>query len=949
MPKGDDSIIIRGARVHNLKNIDVRIPRNRLVVITGISGSGKSSLAFDTLYAEGQRRYVESLSAYARQFLGQMDKPDCDSIEGLSPAISIDQKSASKNPRSTVATITEIHDYLRLLYARVGKPHCYQCGKPIEAQAVDQMVDEVMNLPEGTRFYVLSPLVKGRKGEHRSVFESAQKSGFTRVIVDELEYRLDEEIPLDKNKKHTIELVVDRLVMKENLRSRLHEALETALSKSDDGLVKVRIVDEGSKDAEKFLFSRKLSCPKCGISYEELSPRMFSFNSPYGRCPTCDGLGFISEVDPELVISHPQLSINEGAISPWRDTSSEWVSAILGALSRDYKIDLDKPYQELREEQKRVILYGTGSDELLVEFGDERFRRSRRMHFRGVIPLIERGYHETSSDDAREFYYGRFIAKNPCPDCGGMRLKSASLAVTVGGRNLGEVTAMSVESALQFFSGLKFSEHEMLIAREVLKEISARLKFMQDVGLSYLTLDRTAPTLAGGEVQRIRLATQIGSGLVGVLYILDEPTIGLHQRDNKRLLATLKKLRDLGNTVIIVEHDRETINSADWVIDLGPGAGVHGGEVVTFGPPEKVARSRNSLTGRYLCGREAIPIPRERKSGDGRFLEIFGAGEHNLKDIEVRFPLGTFICVTGVSGSGKSTLVDETLYRILARAINRSPVKPGRYKAVDGVENIDKVIEVDQSPIGRSPRSNPATYTGVFTHIRHLFAMLPESKVRGYRDGRFSFNVSGGRCEACDGDGFIKVEMHFLPDVYIPCQVCKGKRYNRETLEVRYKGKNIADVLSMTIEEAYSFFQTIPSVKRILQTLLDVGLGYLELGQPATTLSGGEAQRIKLARELRKRATGKTLYILDEPTTGLHFEDVRKLLSVLTRLREGGNTVVVIEHNFEVIKTADYIIDLGPEGGDEGGYVVACGTPEEVAKVKDSYTGRFLRGILRQK
>lgn len=949
MPKADDSIIIRGARVHNLKNIDVRIPRNRLVVITGISGSGKSSLAFDTLYAEGQRRYVESLSAYARQFLGQMDKPDCDSIEGLSPAISIDQKSASKNPRSTVATITEIHDYLRLLYARVGKPHCYQCGKPIEAQAVDQMVDEVMNLPEGTRFYVLSPLVKGRKGEHRSVFESAQKSGFTRVIVDELEYRLDEEIPLDKNKKHTIELVVDRLVMKENLRSRLHEALETALSKSDDGLVKVRIVDEGSKDGEKFLFSRKLSCPNCGISYEELSPRMFSFNSPYGRCPTCDGLGFISEVDPELVISHPQLSINEGAISPWRDTSSEWVSAILGALSRNYKIDLDKPYQELREEQKRVILYGTGSDELLVEFGDERFRRSRRMRFRGVIPLIERGYHETSSDDAREFYYGRFIAKNPCPDCGGMRLKPASLAVTVGGRNLGEVTAMSVESALQFFSGLKFSEHEMLIAREVLKEISARLRFMQDVGLSYLTLDRTAPTLAGGEVQRIRLATQIGSGLVGVLYILDEPTIGLHQRDNKRLLATLKKLRDLGNTVIIVEHDRETINSADWVIDLGPGAGVHGGEVVTFGPPEKVARSRNSLTGRYLCGREAIPIPRERKSGDGRFLEIFGAGEHNLKNIEVRFPLGTFICVTGVSGSGKSTLVDETLYRILARAINRSPVKPGRYKAVDGVENIDKVIEVDQSPIGRSPRSNPATYTGVFTHIRHLFAMLPESKVRGYRDGRFSFNVSGGRCEACDGDGFIKVEMHFLPDVYIPCQVCKGKRYNRETLEVRYKGKNIADVLSMTIEEAYSFFQTIPSVKRILQTLLDVGLGYLELGQPATTLSGGEAQRIKLARELRKRATGKTLYILDEPTTGLHFEDVRKLLSVLTRLREGGNTVVVIEHNFEVIKTADYIIDLGPEGGDEGGYVVACGTPEEVAKVKDSHTGRFLRGILRQK
>ncbi len=949
MPKGDDSIIIRGARVHNLKNIDVRIPRNRLVVITGISGSGKSSLAFDTLYAEGQRRYVESLSAYARQFLGQMDKPDCDSIEGLSPAISIDQKSASKNPRSTVATITEIHDYLRLLYARVGKPHCYQCGKPIEAQAVDQMVDEVMNLPEGTRFYVLSPLVKGRKGEHRSVFESAQKSGFTRVIVDELEYRLDEEIPLDKNKKHTIELVVDRLVMKENLRSRLHEALETALSKSDDGLVKVKIVDEGSKDGEKFLFSRKLSCPNCGISYEELSPRMFSFNSPYGRCPTCDGLGFISEVDPELVISHPQLSINEGAISPWRDTSSEWVSAILGALSRNYKIDLDKPYQELREEQKRVILYGTGSDELLVEFGDERFRRSRRMRFRGVIPLIERGYHETSSDDAREFYYGRFIAKNPCPDCGGMRLKPASLAVTVGGRNLGEVTAMSVESALQFFSGLKFSEHEMLIAREVLKEISGRLKFMQDVGLSYLTLDRTAPTLAGGEVQRIRLATQIGSGLVGVLYILDEPTIGLHQRDNKRLLATLKKLRDLGNTVIIVEHDRETINSADWVIDLGPGAGVHGGEVVTFGPPEKVARSRNSLTGRYLCGREAIPIPRERKSGDGRFLEIFGAGEHNLKNIEVRFPLGTFICVTGVSGSGKSTLVDETLYRILARAINRSPVKPGRYKAVDGVENIDKVIEVDQSPIGRSPRSNPATYTGVFTHIRHLFAMLPESKVRGYRDGRFSFNVSGGRCEACDGDGFIKVEMHFLPDVYIPCQVCKGKRYNRETLEVRYKGKNIADVLSMTIEEAYSFFQTIPSVKRILQTLLDVGLGYLELGQPATTLSGGEAQRIKLARELRKRATGKTLYILDEPTTGLHFEDVRKLLSVLTRLREGGNTVVVIEHNFEVIKTADYIIDLGPEGGDEGGYVVACGTPEEVAKVKDSHTGRFLRGILRQK
>jgi len=946
MPKNNQHIIIRGARVHNLKNITVRIPRNRLVVLTGLSGSGKSSLAFDTLYAEGQRRYVESLSAYARQFLGQMDKPDCDSIEGLSPAISIDQKAASHNPRSTVATITEIHDHLRLLFARIGHPHCYQCGKPIAAQAVEQMVDEIMALPQGTRFYVLSSQVRGRKGEHQAIFESARRSGFTRVIVDDIEYRLDEEIPLNKNKQHTIDIVIDRLVINQTLSSRLNEALETAFSKSDDGLVKVRILPDGKETSRDLLFSQKLACPDCGISYEELSPRMFSFNSPYGRCSTCDGLGFISEVDPELVVSHPQLSINEGAIAPWRDTSSEWVSAILRALSKRYKIDLDKPYSQLSYEQQRILLYGSGDEEVIVEFGDERFHRSRRMRFSGVLPIIERGYHETSSDSAREFYYGRFIARKDCPDCRGMRLKPAILGVTISRKNIGEVTALSVERAMEFLGSLKLNPHEQIVAKEVLKEIRARLQFMMDVGLSYLTLDRMAPSLAGGEVQRIRLATQIGSGLVGVLYILDEPTIGLHQRDTKRLLVTLKKLRDLGNTVVLVEHDRETINQADWVIDLGPGAGVHGGELVAEGTPLKVSKCSASLTGRYLSGKEFIPIPEKRRAGDGRFLEIVGASEHNLKNIDVRFPLGAFICVTGVSGSGKSTLVDEILYRILARVINHSPVRPGSYRAIYGLDNIDKVIEVDQSPIGRTPRSNPATYTGAFTHIRNLFAMLAESRVRGYQAGRFSFNVAGGRCEACQGDGYIKVEMHFLPDVYITCQVCKGKRYNRETLEVRYKGKNIAEVLSMTIEEASVFFQNIPAVKRVLETLIDVGLGYLELGQPATTLSGGEAQRIKLARELHKRPTGKTIYILDEPTTGLHFEDVRKLLSVLARLCEGGNTVIVIEHNMEVIKTADYIIDLGREGGDAGGYIVATGSPEEVAKVGSSYTGKFLREVL---
>lgn len=937
---GENYIRIKGAREHNLKNIDLEIPRDKLVVITGLSGSGKSSLAFDTIYAEGQRRYVESLSAYARQFLGMMEKPDVDFIEGLSPAVSIEQRTSAKNPRSTVGTVTEIYDYLRLLYARVGIPYCWKCGRRISQQTVEQLVDTVLSLPKGSKIQILAPLVKGRKGEYKEVFDQIKREGFIRARVDGKIMEVEGELKLEKYKKHSIEVVVDRLVVEKKIAKRLADSLETAL-KLGSGIV---MIDVGSK--EELLFSQHYACVHCGISYEELSPRMFSFNSPYGACHTCSGLGTKMEIDPDLIVPNPNLSIAQGAIAPWGAPLGNWYYHQLKSLAEHYKFTLYVPYVKLSEEARQVLLYGTGAKELKFRWENLEGKGEYLGSFEGVIPNLERRYRQTQSEGIREWIqkYMRFL---PCPDCNGTRLKKESLSVKMGDLNIAELTGLSVKEAKRFFIDLKLSVREQQIAKQILKEINERLGFLMDVGLDYLTLDRAAASLSGGEAQRIRLATQIGSRLVGVLYILDEPSVGLHQRDNKRLLNTLIGLRDLGNTVLVVEHDRETIETADYVIDLGPGAGKDGGWVVAEGTPEEIKRSKKSITGKYLSGKLSIPIPERRRSGDGVSLSMFGAGGNNLKGIKVDFPLGLFICVTGVSGSGKSTLVNETLFRILAQHFYNSKMFPLEYKKVEGLEHIDKVISIDQSPIGRTPRSNPATYTGIFTPIRDLFAMLPEAKVRGYRPGRFSFNVSGGRCEACEGDGIIKIEMHFLPDVYVPCEVCKGKRYNRETLEIRYKGKNIAEILDMTVEEAYDFFTNIPTIKRKLETLKDVGLGYIRLGQPATTLSGGEAQRVKLSTELSKVSTGRTFYILDEPTTGLHFEDVKMLLGVLNKLVDMGNTVLVIEHNLDVIKTSDYIIDLGPEGGDDGGKVVACGTPEEVSKVPESYTGKFLKGILK--
>lgn len=934
-------IIIKGARKHNLKNIDLEIPREKLVVITGLSGSGKSSLAFDTLYAEGQRRYVESLSAYARQFLGLMEKPDVDLIEGLSPAVSIQQRSAGKNPRSTVATVTEIYDYLRLLYARVGTPYCYKCGRQITRQTVQQMVDSLLNLPEGSRIQILAPLVRGRKGEYREVFEEIKGKGYVRVRVDGQVMELDTSISLDKNRKHNIEVVVDRLIISQKVASRLADSMETTI-KLGSGIALVSQSRE-----EDLLFNENYACPYCGISYEEISPRMFSFNSPYGACPTCSGLGTKREIDPGLVVPDPQKSINQGAIIPWGSPPVKWIGFQLRSLSQKYEFNLDTPFDELGPQAQKIILYGSGSDTLKFRYNLSNGKGFGEYigRFEGVIPRLSRRYLQTSSSGVRNWIEG-FMSIRPCPDCQGARLKEESLSVKVAGLSISQLTSMSVKEAMNFFSTLKLSAKETMVAAQILKEIRERLRFLVDVGLDYITLDRSAGSLSGGESQRIRLATQIGSRLVGILYILDEPSIGLHQRDNCRLLNTLTSLRDLGNTVLVVEHDRETIERADWVVDLGPGAGAEGGYLVATGSPSQIKSNPNSLTGRYLSGELSIPTPTSRRKGNDRCLSILGASGNNLKRIRADFPLGTLICITGVSGSGKSTLVNETLYRALSRHFYSSKASPLEYEEIKGLEAIDKVIDIDQSPIGRTPRSNPATYTGVFTHIRQLFSMLPEAKVRGYRPGRFSFNVKGGRCEACQGDGIIKIEMHFLPDVYIPCEVCHGKRYNRETLQIRYRGKSIADVLDMTVNQALQFFQQIPPIRRKLQTLTDVGLGYIHLGQQATTLSGGEAQRVKLSSELSKLSTGRTLYILDEPTTGLHFEDIKMLLRVLNSLVERGNTVIVIEHNLDVVKAADYIIDLGPEGGDEGGWVVATGTPEEIAQNKKSYTGGFLKKVL---
>ncbi len=937
-----EKIVIRGAREHNLKDVDLELPRNKLIVFTGISGSGKSSLAFDTIYAEGQRRYVESLSAYARQFLGRLDKPDVDFIEGLSPAISIDQKTVHRNPRSTVGTVTEIYDHLRLLYARIGKPHCYKCGRPIARQTAQQIVDQILSMGEGTRVQVLAPLVRGRKGEHKKLFEELRREGFARVRVDGHLYPLEEVPALDKNKKHTIELVVDRLIVRPQSKTRIADAVETALRRSE-GLVLLSVLDEEGNPKEERLLSEQLACPDCGISFEALEPRMFSFNSPYGACPGCAGLGYKMEIDPDLVLDREKSLLN-GGIVPWADRKSKWLRGLLRGLCEAYDIDPDAPLGELPPEKLDVVLYGV--PEPVVFPYTNRYGRTRYFQdvWPGVIPALEQAYREAESDWARE-EIEKYMSVRECPDCRGGRLRPESLAVTVGGLNIQELTALSIKDAYCFFENLKLTEREEQIAHQILKEIKARLKFLLDVGLEYLTLDRPAGTLSGGEAQRIRLATQIGSGLVGVLYILDEPSIGLHPRDNARLLNTLKGLRDLGNTVIVVEHDEETIRSADFIVDIGPGAGAHGGRIVATGSVKDLEACPESITGQYLSVRRKIPVPERRREPQG-FLIVRGARQHNLKNIDVKIPLGVFVCVTGVSGSGKSTLVDEVLYRGVAQRLGRVVERPGEHDDIEGLEQIDKVIEIDQSPIGRTPRSNPATYIGLFDLIRKLYAQVPEARARGYKPGRFSFNVKGGRCEACRGDGLIKIEMHFLPDVYVPCEVCKGKRYNRETLEIQYKGKSIADVLGMTVEEALEFFAHHPAIQRKLQTLYDVGLGYMELGQPATTLSGGEAQRVKLAEELSKRDTGHTLYILDEPTTGLHFADVERLLNVLQRLVDKGNTVVVIEHNLDVIKVADWIIDLGPEGGDAGGSIVAEGPPEAVVKVKESYTGRFLRRAL---
>lgn len=933
-------ITIKGAREHNLKNIDVVIPRDKLVVLTGLSGSGKSSLAFDTIYAEGQRRYVESLSAYARQFLGQMNKPDVDYIEGLSPAISIDQKTTSRNPRSTVGTVTEIYDYLRLLFARVGRPHCPHCNEPITQQTIQQIVDQLLEWPERTRFQILAPVVRGKKGEHKAVLEDLRKEGFVRVRVDGEMRELSEDIQLERNKKHTIEVIVDRLIVREGIAERLADSLETAVEVSD-GLILIDIID-----GEEKLYSTKYACPHCGFSIEELEPRLFSFNSPFGACPACSGLGSNKEVDPELVVPDKNLSLNEGAIEPWDRSSSNYYSQLLESVCHAFSIDPDIPWRDLSEDQQELILYGCQDRKIQVHYvTSSGKKRVYSTYYEGVIPHLERRYRESSSDAVRS-QIEDYMSESPCPVCRGRRLKPESLSVYVGGKNISQVTEMSVVEALQFFESVKLTEKEAFIARQILKEIKARLHFLANVGLDYLTLNRKAGTLSGGEAQRIRLATQIGSGLMGVLYILDEPSIGLHQRDNTRLIQTLKRLRDVGNTLIVVEHDEETMREADYIIDIGPGAGANGGRVVAAGTVEEVSRIEESITGQYLAGKRKIQVPNQRRQPNGKWLEVKGAREHNLKNINVRFPLGTFTCITGVSGSGKSTLINEILYKGLAVRVAGRRIRPGEHDEILGTEHIDKVVEIDQSPIGRTPRSNPATYTKTFDLIRELFAATPLAKMRGYSRSRFSFNLKGGRCEACRGEGIIKIEMHFLPDVYVPCEVCGGKRYNRETLQVRYKGKSISEVLEMSVEEALSFFENIPRIERKLRTLYDVGLGYIQLGQPATQLSGGEAQRVKLAAELSRRSNGRTVYILDEPTTGLHMADIDKLLKVLQRLVDAGDTVIVIEHNLDVIKCADYIIDLGPEGGDKGGTVIATGTPEEVASMEHSYTGQFLRKVL---
>lgn len=936
-----NEIVIRGAREHNLKNVSLTLPRDKMIVFTGLSGSGKSSLAFDTIYAEGQRRYVESLSSYARQFLGQMEKPDVELIEGLSPAISIDQKSTSNNPRSTVGTVTEIHDYLRLLYARIGIPHCPKCGRVIERQTVDQVVEQIMALGEGARVQIIAPAVRGRKGEHAKLLAQIQKDGYVRVKVDGTVYDIADVPVLDKKLKHTIDVIVDRIIVRKGSEGRLADSLETAFS-FGAGLAKVE------HNGEEQLFSENYACPECGISIEELTPRMFSFNNPYGACPTCSGLGSLMKIDPALIVPNEELSLKKGAINAtgWQSSNASSIAGMyLAALGEKYGFSLDTPFKELSSEAKKVILYGTGSERIHVEYHKEFGEGSYDSPFEGVIPNLERRYRETQSDFMKR-EIEEYMANIPCPDCNGKRLKKESLSVTVGGMNIAEISDMTVRHAREKLGSLKLTQTEELIARQILKEIDSRLGFLISVGLDYLTLSRMAGTLSGGEAQRIRLATQIGSSLVGVLYILDEPSIGLHQRDNARLIDTLKGMRDLGNTLIVVEHDEETMLNADYIVDIGPGPGEHGGEVVFAGTPEEILKDENSITGKYLSGREYIPIPKHRRPVGESWLSIRGARANNLKNVNADIPIGVFTCVTGVSGSGKSSLVNEVMKKALLRDLNRARTKPGEHDAILGIEKLDKIIDIDQSPIGRTPRSNPATYTGLFDLVRDVFAQTPDAKMRGYTNGRFSFNVKGGRCEACHGDGILKIEMHFLPDIYVPCEVCGGKRYNRETLEVRYKGKTIADVLDMTVEEALHFFAPLPKLAKKLQTLYDVGLGYIRLGQPSTTLSGGEAQRVKLATELARKDTGRTIYVLDEPTTGLHTDDVKRLLSILQRLCDGGSTVVVIEHNLDVIKAADYIIDLGPEGGDMGGTIVCCGTPEQVAENRKSYTGKYLKPVL---
>ncbi len=933
-------ITITGAKEHNLKNINLKLPRNKFIVITGLSGSGKSSLAFDTIYAEGQRRYVESLSAYARQFLGVMEKPDVESIEGLSPAISIEQKSTHKNPRSIVSTITEIYDYFRLLFARVGKPHCPKCGAPITSQTSTQIIDSILNLPEKSKIIILAPLIQGRKGEYKNLINEIKKDGFTRIRIDKEIYNFNtDKIPeLDKNIKHNIEVVIDRLIIRKDIRTRLADSVELAL-KYGNGIIIIKT------EKEEKIYSQKLACLKCNISIPEISPRLFSFNNPYGACPSCSGLGKTMEIDPDLVIPDKNLSILEGAIRPFYSTNSNYLMNSLEALAKKYNFSLSTPFKNLPQKAQKVILYGTGDEEIEFEIYSDKFQGAYKGKFEGVINNLARRYKETKSEYIRE-EIGKYLSNKKCPVCNGNRLKPEALSVKINGKSIMDITHLSISKAYKFFQNLKLNKTNSIIAKDILKEIKKRLKFLIDVGLGYLTLDRESGTLSGGEAQRIRLATQVGAGLVGVLYVLDEPSIGLHQRDNQRLLNTLRRLQEMGNTLIVVEHDEETILHSDYIVDLGPGAGKYGGKIVAEGTPEEIMKNENSLTGKYLSKKLKIEVPVKRRRGNGKYLILYGAQMHNLKNIDVKFPLGKFICITGVSGSGKSTLLTEILYPELARKLNKAITRGGKHKKIDGIEYLDKVINIDQSPIGRTPRSNPATYTGVFTFIRELFANLTESKIRGYKPGRFSFNVPGGRCEKCEGQGIIKIEMHFLPDIYIKCEECNGKRFNKETLSITYKGKNISDILDMSVDEAYKFFENIPSIKKKLKTLREVGLGYIKLGQPATTLSGGEAQRIKLASELSKRSTGNTLYILDEPTTGLHFDDIKKLLNILNKFVNNGNTVIVIEHNLDVIKVADWIIDLGPEGGDEGGNIVAEGTPEDIANNPASYTGQFLKKVL---